>query len=98
MSGTWKGLQDWLTVGIGVLLFIAPFVLGATANQAATWTAYAVGVLLAIAGLWSLVRASCAGSSMTRRSRECAASGFHRRLRQRSSITGVLRRRPNLDN
>jgi uncharacterized membrane protein HdeD (DUF308 family) len=58
MSGSWKRLQDWLTVVIGVLLFVAPFVLGATANQAAAWTAYAGGVLLAIAGLWSLTRSS----------------------------------------
>ena len=56
MSGSWKRLQDWLTVLIGVLLFVAPFVLGATANQAAAWTAYAGGALLAIAGLWSLTR------------------------------------------
>jgi VIT1/CCC1 family predicted Fe2+/Mn2+ transporter len=58
MSGTWKRLQDWLTVVIGVLLFIAPFALGATANQAAPWTAKAGGVLLAVAGLWSLVKSS----------------------------------------
>ncbi len=58
MSGTWKRLQDWLTVVIGVLLFISPFVLGATGNQAAAWTAYAGGVLLAIAGLWSLMSSS----------------------------------------
>jgi hypothetical protein len=58
MPGSWKRLQDWLTVVIGVLLFGAPFVLGATANQAAAWTAYAGGVLLAIAGLWSLTRSS----------------------------------------
>ena len=58
MSGTWKRFQDWLTVVIGALLFVAPFVLGATANQAAAWTAYAGGVLLAIAGLWSLARSS----------------------------------------
>jgi VIT1/CCC1 family predicted Fe2+/Mn2+ transporter len=54
----WKRLQDWLSVVIGVLLFIAPFVLGATANQPAAWTAYVGGVLLAIAGLWSIVRSS----------------------------------------
>jgi hypothetical protein len=54
MSGTWKRFQDWLTVVVGVLLFIAPFAFGATANQAAAWTAYAGGVLLVIAGLWSL--------------------------------------------
>ena len=58
MSGTWKRLQDWLTVVIGVLLFILPFVLGATGNQAAAWTAYAGGVLLAIAGSWSLMSSS----------------------------------------
>src|SRR5437870_2696194 len=56
MSGTWNRLQDRLTVVIGVVLFIAPFVLGATANQAAAWTAYAGGVLLAITGLWSLTK------------------------------------------
>ena len=37
MSGTWKRLQDWLTVVLGGLLFIAPFALGTTANQAASW-------------------------------------------------------------
>jgi len=58
MSGTWKRLQDWLIVVIGALLFVAPFVLGATANQAAARTAYAGGVLLAIAGLWSLAGSS----------------------------------------
>ncbi len=58
MSGTWKRLQDWLTVVIGMLLFIAPFVFGATANQAAAWTAYAGGALLAIAGVWSLINPS----------------------------------------
>ena len=60
MSRTRQRLQDWLTVIVGVLLFIAPFVLGATANQAAAWTAYAGGALLAIAGLWSLIEASAA--------------------------------------
>jgi hypothetical protein len=58
MSGTWKRLQDLLAVAIGVLLFIAPFVVGATANQAAAWTAYAGGVLLAVAGVWSLTSSS----------------------------------------
>jgi len=58
MFGTWKRLQDWLTVAIGVLLFIAPFALGATANQAAAWTAYVGGALLAIAGVWTLFNSS----------------------------------------
>ena len=54
MSGTWKRWQDWLTVIIGVLLFITPFVFGATAMAGAAWTAYIGGALLVIAGLWSL--------------------------------------------
>ena len=58
MSGTWKRWQDWLTVVIGVLLVVAPFALGATANQAAAWSACAGGILLAVASLWSLTRPS----------------------------------------
>jgi hypothetical protein len=54
MSGAWKRWQDWLTVVIGVLLFITPFVFGVTATAAAAWTAYIGGALLVIAGLWSL--------------------------------------------
>jgi uncharacterized membrane protein HdeD (DUF308 family) len=60
MSGTGKRFQDWLTVVIGVLLFIAPFVLGATANQMAAWTAYVGGVLFVIVGLWGLTQSSAA--------------------------------------
>jgi VIT1/CCC1 family predicted Fe2+/Mn2+ transporter len=54
MSGTWKRWQDWLTVVVGVLLFITPFVFGATATAAIAWTAYIGGALLVIAGVWSL--------------------------------------------
>ena len=56
MSETWKRWQDWASVVVGVLLFITPFVFGATANQAAAWTAYVGGVLLVIAGVWNLAR------------------------------------------
>ena len=54
MSGTWKRWQDWLTVVVGVLLFVAPFIFGAGAGTPATLTAYIGGVLLVIAGVWSL--------------------------------------------
>jgi uncharacterized membrane protein HdeD (DUF308 family) len=54
MPGTWKRWQDWLTVVIGVLLFITPFVFRATGITAAAWTAYIGGVLLVIAGLSNL--------------------------------------------
>src|SRR4051794_19329134 len=56
MSDTWKRWQDWATVVVGVLLFITPFVFGATADTNAAYTAYAGGVLLAIAGLWNLAQ------------------------------------------
>ncbi|TME41760.1 MAG: hypothetical protein E6I75_03145, partial [Chloroflexi bacterium] len=54
MSGTWKRWQDWLTVVVGVLLFVAPFIFGAGAGTPAALTAYIGGVLLVIAGVWSL--------------------------------------------
>jgi hypothetical protein len=53
MTATWKRWQDWATVVVGVLLFIAPFAFGA-AGSAAAWTAYIGGILLAVAGLWSV--------------------------------------------
>jgi hypothetical protein len=59
MSGTWKRWQDWVIVVVGVVLFLTPFVFGATSgNPAVSWTAYVGGVLLAIAGLWSLASPS----------------------------------------
>lgn len=54
MSETWKRWQDWATVVVGVLLFIAPFAFGATGVSSVAYTAYAGGILLAVAGLWSL--------------------------------------------
>ena len=54
MIETWKRWQDWATVVLGVLLFITPFIFGATGVAAVAWTAYVAGVLLLIAGLWSL--------------------------------------------
>jgi len=54
MSGAWKRWQDWASVIVGVLLFITPFVFGATTMTAATWSAYIGGALLAIAGVWNL--------------------------------------------
>jgi VIT1/CCC1 family predicted Fe2+/Mn2+ transporter len=54
MSQPWQRWQDWATVVIGVLLFVSPFVFGATGMQMAAQTAYLGGVLLVIAGVWSL--------------------------------------------
>jgi len=54
MTETWKRWQGWITVVLGVLLFITPFIFGATGMAAVAWTAYVGGLLLVIAGLWSL--------------------------------------------
>jgi hypothetical protein len=54
MSGTWNRWQSWLTIVVGVLLFITPFVFRATATAGAAWTAYIGGALLVIAGVWGL--------------------------------------------
>jgi putative Ca2+/H+ antiporter (TMEM165/GDT1 family) len=54
MSQSWRRWQDWATVILGIVLFITPFAFVATNSVPAAWTAYAGGVLLVIAGLWSL--------------------------------------------
>jgi uncharacterized membrane protein len=54
MSDTLKRWQGWLTIVVGVLLFITPFVFGATNYTAAAFAAYVGGALLVIVGLWSL--------------------------------------------
>jgi hypothetical protein len=50
----WNRWQDWANVVVGVILFITPFVFGATTNTAAAWTAYVGGVLLVLVGLFDL--------------------------------------------
>lgn len=50
----WKRWQDWVMVVLGVLLFITPFVFGATAVTNAAWVAYIGGALLVIFGLVDL--------------------------------------------
>jgi hypothetical protein len=48
---TWRRWQDWVVVGLGVVLFVTPFVFGETADRVAASTAYTLGVLIALAGL-----------------------------------------------
>ena len=47
----WRRWQDWVVVGLGVITFLTPFVFGETAQAVAASTAYALGVLIALAGL-----------------------------------------------
>lgn len=48
---TWRRWQDWVVVGLGVVLFLTPFVFGVTTTTVAAYTAFALGVLVALAGL-----------------------------------------------
>jgi hypothetical protein len=47
----WRRWQDWVVVGLGVVLFLTPLAFGDTAQAVATSTLYGLGVLIALAGL-----------------------------------------------
>ena len=47
----WRRWQDWVVVGLGVVLFLTPLAFGDTAQTVATSTLYGLGVLIALAGL-----------------------------------------------
>ena len=48
---TWRRWQDWVVVGLGVVLFVTPYIFGETANSVAASTAYVLGALIALAGV-----------------------------------------------
>ena len=45
---------EWVTIVVGVLMFIAPWVIRFTATTGMAWTAWIVGVVLVVAGLLAL--------------------------------------------
>jgi len=47
----WRRWQDWVVVGLGVVLFLTPVGFGETAQTAAASTLYALGALIALGGL-----------------------------------------------
>lgn len=47
-------VTEVLTLILGVVLFISPWVLGFTTLPAMAWTAWIIGVLFFIAGIWTL--------------------------------------------
>jgi hypothetical protein len=48
---TWRRWQDWVVVALGVILFVTPFVFGQATQSVAAYTAYVLGVLIALAGI-----------------------------------------------
>src|SRR5437899_3681800 len=47
----WRRWQDWVVVGLGVILFLTPFAFGEAAMAVAASTTYILGALIALAGL-----------------------------------------------
>ena len=43
--------QDYLTMLLGVVLFVTPFAFGDTSHTTAAYTAYVLGILLFLSGL-----------------------------------------------
>ena len=47
----WRRWQDWVVVGLGVVLLLTTFAFGVTTTTVAAYTAFALGGLIALAGL-----------------------------------------------
>jgi len=58
---TWRRWQDWVVVGLGVVLFVTPFIFGETANSVAASTAYVLGALIALAGVLNVAMKDAGG-------------------------------------
>jgi len=56
LSHAGKSVQDWINLVCGVLLFISPWVLGFSGDQAAAWTGWIGGVVIAVMGLAALAQ------------------------------------------
>jgi hypothetical protein len=48
---TWRRWQDWVVVGLGVVLFLTPFAFGEATGTVAASTAYVLGALIALSGV-----------------------------------------------
>jgi len=48
---SWRRWLDWVVVALGVILFVSPFVFGQATQSFAAYTAYVLGVLIALAGI-----------------------------------------------
>ncbi len=48
--------QDWLLALGGVWLFVSPWVLGTTADDSASWSAWIIGSLIVATAWWALAR------------------------------------------
>lgn len=61
----WTRWQDWVTLVLGVLLFIAPFVFHAMGHPTSAWTGWILGVIGVILALLSLGLANSVVNTVT---------------------------------
>jgi len=57
----WRRWQDWVVVGLGVVLFLTPIGFAETAQTVATSTLYALGALIVLGGLWNAAMRQAGG-------------------------------------
>ena len=50
----WTRWQDWVSLVLGVLLFISPWVFSTSMYGSSSWNAWIVGVIGVILALWAL--------------------------------------------
>lgn len=49
----WRRWQDWATIVLGIVAFASPFFFGMDLAGYPAWTAYVVGIVLVLSGLWT---------------------------------------------
>ena len=49
----WTRWQDWATVLLGVILIATPFIFETTSNVVSSWTAFVMGGLMIVIGLYA---------------------------------------------
>lgn len=56
----WTRWQDWVSLVLGVILFITPWVFATASHSNSSWDAWIVGILGVILALWALASLSTA--------------------------------------
>jgi hypothetical protein len=58
-------VAEWITVVLGIVLFISPWVLGFAAVSSAAWVAWIIGVLFFILAGWTVLESRTQRASAT---------------------------------
>ena len=60
---TYQEWQEWITAALAGWLVVSPYLLGFSTMQAASWTHFIIGVLVAVVTLWAGFTARDAGGA-----------------------------------